>query len=129
MSVIKLINSSITCHHCLNSSVELCGNTTLTCNDPADTCYTVLSQGRRKVSKSCVWSAPHFVCRGMVECNLHCCSAEDLCNEANEKAEGNWVRESDAVNWLYVVVLYLILPFMLILAKMTVIPQDSSGTT
>ena len=59
---------------------------------------------------------PQLLCEGMKECNIYCCSHRDLCNMGN--GNGNWMQESDPVNWLYIAMTYLILPSLFVMAKM-----------
>ena len=116
-SLLKRTSSKITCYHCRNTSLTLCGNSTLTCRDPADSCYMLISQDKTRISKSCVWNghcSPHFLCNGESSCNLHCCYGKDGCNEA---IESHWMKDSSTVDWLYIVILYLILPFLITMAK------------
>ena len=113
-----VVSSLITCYHCTNTSIHLCSNTsTITCRKPADSCYVLLSQDRKTISKSCVWKghcSPHTLCNGLPSCNLQCCSEGDLCNAATD--DDNWVTDADPVNWCYIILLYLILPSLLALA-------------
>lgn len=83
--MIRVGESQITCYDCEYDDVELCGNKTITCRHPADTCYTMTSENGGKMKKSCSWSGHclrNFICEFREECKLRCCEKE-LCNIRN----------------------------------------------
>ena len=61
-----------------------------------------------------VGPSSHF--SGGLSCDLHCCQDGDRCNGGSGKDAVK--RKGDyTVDWLYIVILYLMLPFMITMAK------------
>ena len=85
--LIQKISSLISCYHCANTTVDLCGNKTITCRYPADACYILFQDGTR-MSRSCIWTGhctPKLLCRGNPACDLHCCYDGDFCNRERKR--------------------------------------------
>ena len=106
-------SSDITCYHCLNKTIESCGNETLQCRSPADSCYITMSMDKTMISKSCLRQghcSPQFLCNGITSCDLYCCQGEDFCNKRN--FHERWMLDMVPIN------LFLTLFIVLMLIKM-----------
>ena len=103
--------SIITCYHCTNTSVDLCGNKTITCRYPADTCYSMLQHNKTLMSRSCVWMghcSPTFLCKDDPYCDLQCCY-EDICNSERMKKISHRDSCTNDVEWIKLSFLHLML--------------------
>ena len=84
LNIVEKTLSQITCFSCDYTAVDSCGNNTIICREPANTCYIMTSDEKTKIRKSCVWSGhclPNYICK-FGECDLRCCD-KDLCNNSN----------------------------------------------
>ena len=105
------VRSDIGCYYCTNSSVGLCGNATITCRYPADSCYIKISTLNTRMSKSCIYSGhcdERFLCSGISSCQLQCCHGKELCNEGTGLIPLEHA-EPDLASWFFPTVLYIVL--------------------
>lgn len=117
---INMTLPDITCYYCPYTDLDKCGNRTITCRQPADACYVLLSESKDKVEKSCSWAGhciPMYICgKKDQKCDLHCCG-DGLCNHdkvhrdvvrilaekrrvKSKKSDGSRLISSNPVYWL-----------------------------